>query len=248
MAPMPAYRLAPQRIFALTGVDFAGPFQIRMSKGRGYKSTKGYIAIFVCMVIKAVHIEPVSDLTSEAFLAAYNRFTARRGVCNTIFSNNATKLQRGISRDHSLIHHHFINAREGCLHHSRTRNIQELHTTSSQSFWRIMGSRRAQLQVSSAESHRWQSTKLWGNGNLGSQNRGLPQYQATLRTEFKCHRWRRTHTRPLSHWHISADYSWAHFRCRLATFSQKPLAADNQCEEFLLANMAAWVSSPLTAT
>ncbi|XP_033317688.1 uncharacterized protein LOC117215412 [Bombus bifarius] len=40
--------------------------------------------------IKAVHIELVSDLTSEAFIAALRRFIARRGFCVTIYSDNGT--------------------------------------------------------------------------------------------------------------------------------------------------------------
>lgn len=37
-----------------------------------------------------MHIEVVSDLTSVAFIAAYRRFTGRRGVCTDIYSDNAT--------------------------------------------------------------------------------------------------------------------------------------------------------------
>ncbi|XP_033363073.1 uncharacterized protein LOC117241211 [Bombus vosnesenskii] len=40
--------------------------------------------------LKAVHIELVSDLTSEAFIAALRRFIARRGFCVTIYSDNGT--------------------------------------------------------------------------------------------------------------------------------------------------------------
>lgn len=44
--------------------------------------TKGYIALFVCFVTKAILIE----LVIAAFLAAFRRFTARRGQCAEIFS------------------------------------------------------------------------------------------------------------------------------------------------------------------
>ena len=90
MAPLPACRLTALRPFAYTGIDFAGPFPIRMSKGRGAKATKGYLAVFVCMAVRAVHLEVVSDLTTEAFLAAFSRFTSRRGVCVKVYSDNGT--------------------------------------------------------------------------------------------------------------------------------------------------------------
>lgn len=42
------------------------------------------------MSIKAIHLEVASDLTSEEFLAALRRFTARRGVPEHIYSDNGT--------------------------------------------------------------------------------------------------------------------------------------------------------------
>ncbi|XP_023246626.1 uncharacterized protein LOC111643287 [Copidosoma floridanum] len=93
MAPLPAIRLEPQRPFASAGVDYAGPVPVLFSRGRGAKATKGYIAIFVCLVTRAVHIEIVSDLSTGAFLAAYSRFVARRGCCSVIYSDNATNFR-----------------------------------------------------------------------------------------------------------------------------------------------------------
>ena len=40
----------------MIGIDYAGPFPVRTSKGRGHKSSKGYIDIFIGMVIWAVRI------------------------------------------------------------------------------------------------------------------------------------------------------------------------------------------------
>ena len=51
---------------------------------------KAYICVFVSLSVKAVHIEAVSDLTTEAFLACLRRFVARRGKPNLIWSDHST--------------------------------------------------------------------------------------------------------------------------------------------------------------
>jgi hypothetical protein len=87
MGDLPKQRVTPAKPFLNSGVDFAGPYQILMSKGRGSKTSKAYIGIFVCMATKAIHLELVSDLTSEAFIGAFRRFVARRGRCAHIWSD-----------------------------------------------------------------------------------------------------------------------------------------------------------------
>lgn len=95
MADLPKPRVTPTRPFLHSGIDFAGPIDLRMSKGRGCKTYKGYICIFICMATKAIHIEIVSSLDSESFVAAFKRFTARRGHCSDIWSDNATNFTAG---------------------------------------------------------------------------------------------------------------------------------------------------------
>lgn len=90
MADLPKERITPARAFINTGVDYGGPFMIRDRLTRNYKSVKAYVCLFVCFATKAVHLELVSDLTVEAFLAAFRRFTARRGKCLNMYSDNAT--------------------------------------------------------------------------------------------------------------------------------------------------------------
>ncbi|XP_025192629.1 uncharacterized protein LOC112592689, partial [Melanaphis sacchari] len=89
MASLPKERVQIMRPFAVTGVDFAGPIIIR-SGIRRVIGVKAWIAVFVCFTTRAVHLESVEDLSSQAFLASLRRFTARRGLCSTIFSDNAT--------------------------------------------------------------------------------------------------------------------------------------------------------------
>lgn len=90
MGQLPEARATACRPFSRSGVDYAGPISVRSTKGRGYRSTKGYICIFICMSTRAVHLEIVSDMTSDAFLAAFKRFTARRGHCSNLWSDNGT--------------------------------------------------------------------------------------------------------------------------------------------------------------
>lgn len=88
--PSTQTQIMANRPFLHTAVDYSGFIKVRTTKGRGHHSTKAYIALFVCFVTKAIHLEIVSDLTSTAFIAAFKRFTARRGLCSDIYSDNAT--------------------------------------------------------------------------------------------------------------------------------------------------------------
>lgn len=90
MANLPACRVSPTRAFESVGVDYAGPIPILLHRGRGAKSVKGYIALFVCLTTKALHLDVASDLSSEAFISCLKRFVARRGIPSNIFSDNAT--------------------------------------------------------------------------------------------------------------------------------------------------------------
>ena len=76
------------RPFTSTGIDYAGPFNVKFGKGRGNKSTKAWICLFVCFTTRAIHLELVSELTVEAFIAALRRFIARRGKPSDIYSDN----------------------------------------------------------------------------------------------------------------------------------------------------------------
>ncbi|KAG6445988.1 hypothetical protein O3G_MSEX004173, partial [Manduca sexta] len=90
MGDLPEARTNPTRPFYHTGVDYTGFVDIKSSKGRGIKCTKGYVAVFVCMATKAIHLELVSDLSSSSFIAALRRLAARRGSPRHIYSDNGT--------------------------------------------------------------------------------------------------------------------------------------------------------------
>lgn len=90
MADLPSARVTPARPFTHTGVDFTGHVDVKLNKGRGVKTSKGYIAIFICMATKAVHIELVSDLSTEAFILAFQRMCSRRGTPQHVYSDCGT--------------------------------------------------------------------------------------------------------------------------------------------------------------
>lgn len=90
MGVLPQVRLAGTKAFAQVGVDFAGPFWVKVALLRRIQNTKGYLCIFVCMTTKVVHLELVSDSTISLFLSALNRFISRRGRCLEIYSDCGT--------------------------------------------------------------------------------------------------------------------------------------------------------------
>jgi hypothetical protein len=67
-----------------------GPFEIKGGNTRSKAITKCYIALFICMATKAIHLELVPDLTSEAFVAALKCFIARRGLIDHLYSDNGS--------------------------------------------------------------------------------------------------------------------------------------------------------------
>jgi len=87
MGDLPSLRVAQARAFINTGVDYAGPFSIKISRN---KTGKAYLSIFICLATKAVHFELVSDLTTTSFLNAIKRFISRRGRCINLYTDNST--------------------------------------------------------------------------------------------------------------------------------------------------------------
>ncbi|XP_046145855.1 uncharacterized protein LOC123989198 [Osmia bicornis bicornis] len=90
MGNLPTARVTESRPFTNVGVDYCGPFFIKERKHRNLNRVKVYVAAFVCLAVKAIHLELVSELTTEAFLAALRRFIARRGFCTDLYSDNGS--------------------------------------------------------------------------------------------------------------------------------------------------------------
>ncbi|XP_062534977.1 uncharacterized protein LOC134204168 [Armigeres subalbatus] len=106
MGNLPEYRVVPAPVFARTGLDYAGPIYIK--QGRRQARVKAYIAVFICMATKAIHLEVASDLTTEAFLAVLQRFVGRRGTPEQLHSDNATNF-RGAQSELAELYELFKN-------------------------------------------------------------------------------------------------------------------------------------------
>ncbi|XP_060519743.1 uncharacterized protein LOC132697963 [Cylas formicarius] len=87
---LPKFRVSQAKAFENVGVDLTGSFPITMNRLRGAKRLKAYIVLFICCCTKAVHLEIVSDLSADTFLAAFRRFMARRGRVSNVYSDNGT--------------------------------------------------------------------------------------------------------------------------------------------------------------
>ncbi|XP_058817250.1 uncharacterized protein LOC131680552 [Topomyia yanbarensis] len=95
MAPLPAQRLtAHVRPFSYVGVDYMGPLDVTV----GRRKEKRYVAVFTCLVVRAIHLEVSFDLSTDSCIMAIRRFVRRRGSPVEIFSDNGTNFV-GASRE-----------------------------------------------------------------------------------------------------------------------------------------------------
>lgn len=90
MAPMVPARVQPShRAFEIVSIDYAGPFVLKRWHDRCRTTIEGYVCVFICMSTRAIHLEVVEGLTTEAFIDAYQKFAARRSHPRKIISDNA---------------------------------------------------------------------------------------------------------------------------------------------------------------
>ena len=90
MANLPEERVIAAPPFFKTGIDLCGPFLIKASRIKFDKVIKVWVAVFICLVTKAIHLEICSDLSTENFLAALTRFIGRRSCPGLIMTDNGT--------------------------------------------------------------------------------------------------------------------------------------------------------------
>ncbi|XP_045533952.1 uncharacterized protein LOC123721008 [Papilio machaon] len=87
MGDLPAVRLSHhRRPFTFVGLDYFGPVTVTI----GRRTEKRYVALYTCLVIRAIHLEIVHNLSADSALMSLRRFCARRGTPSEIWSDNGT--------------------------------------------------------------------------------------------------------------------------------------------------------------
>ncbi|GFS71372.1 integrase catalytic domain-containing protein [Trichonephila clavipes] len=96
MGDLPKGRITPDKVFNSTGIDLCEPF-IKNKYQWKVPEIKVYVCIFICLETKDIHLEIISDLTSQALIAALKRFISKKGKCHKIFSDNGTNMSKLMS-------------------------------------------------------------------------------------------------------------------------------------------------------
>ncbi|XP_040928808.1 uncharacterized protein LOC114866078 isoform X1 [Betta splendens] len=86
MADLPEERVEMTPPFTYCGMDCFGPFYVK----EGRKELKRYGLLFTYMCSRAIHIEMLDDLTTDAFINALRAFIAVRGNVRQLRSDQGT--------------------------------------------------------------------------------------------------------------------------------------------------------------
>lgn len=96
MGQLPLGRLDfGEKPFTHVGLDAFGPYFVKI----GRSSVKRYGLIFTCMTFRAVHLELIEDMSTEACIMAIRNFLVRRGWSRNFYSDNGTNF---VGADNSL--------------------------------------------------------------------------------------------------------------------------------------------------
>uniref|UniRef100_A0A915LQF3 Integrase catalytic domain-containing protein n=1 Tax=Meloidogyne javanica TaxID=6303 RepID=A0A915LQF3_MELJA len=113
MPDLPKERILRSKPFQNTGLDYAGPFEVKNSSG---EIVKVWIEIFSCMATRFTHLELVPSLSAKSCIQAMRRFISEYGKPNYFISDNGTqykltcKVIQEIEQktEKAKIHWHFI--------------------------------------------------------------------------------------------------------------------------------------------
>lgn len=75
--------------FTYTGVDYFGPIYVKTDA----VTKKVWVCLFTCLVVKAIHLEFMQDMSTEEFLNGLRRFIAGWGKPEQLISDNASQFK-----------------------------------------------------------------------------------------------------------------------------------------------------------
>lgn len=88
--PPPRLRLFKPAFYS-AGTDCFGPLLIKVGRRNGKK----WGLLFKCLTTRAMHLEILTSIDSDAFLMALRRFIARRGQPAELYSDQGTNFRGG---------------------------------------------------------------------------------------------------------------------------------------------------------
>ena len=98
MAELPTEGLDGSKFFANVGLDYFGPFTVKIER----RNEKRCCCLFTCLTVSAVHIKLVPTLDTDNCLNAIMRFIARRGKRVTMISDIGATLLDQNARSKSM--------------------------------------------------------------------------------------------------------------------------------------------------
>ena len=106
-------KLTQSAPFRHTGLDYFGLLYVKSQNRDGKKV---WICLFICVAMRAVHLEIVDDLTAEEFFLALRRFIARWG--NPSKSSQTTQLSLSYQNPQLMMHGRKSSKTHLCNHTS----------------------------------------------------------------------------------------------------------------------------------
>eukprot|EP00731_Ephydatia_muelleri_P023359 Em0015g942a len=99
--PLPECRVKEAFAFSSIGVDFAGPLYVKNPE-------KAWICLYTCCATRAVHLDILTDLSTDSFIRSFRRFVARRGFPNRVISDNGKTFKGADKANQAMLRHSMV--------------------------------------------------------------------------------------------------------------------------------------------
>ena len=145
MSDLPFDRVERTPPFTYCGLDVFGPFHVSegMSTRRNSALRKTWGLVFICLVSKAIHIEPIPHMDTSTFKNALRRFFCLRGTCKRLRSDRGTNFIGARNQDIRL---DMDQLKAEASHHGCEWELNPPHSSHFGGIWeRAIGSIRKVL-------------------------------------------------------------------------------------------------------